>query len=272
MSRFDETPLSMADEGPEAIQPANAELARAGARPDESGSGLPIDEAHPVRITGFLSLLLGLVGAVSLIGQSLVIVPVVAAALGLWAMRPYRSENRPIGYLAGAIGLFAAVLFGTWGVTERSLRDRKLSTQAERFAVEWLSLVSYGDLPLACELQVTPSRRNPRSMDLADYYANSEEGRRALEMFVGQETVAAIIKAGGSVRWRPERRPQVYAEFGRQLTTTVWEDASKIIKAKIRVEMHYTPASDGKPAQWTVDQVFPHVEPLSPEGPDTLLR
>jgi hypothetical protein len=247
MSRFDETPsektsateapASIADEGP-----------------------------NPVRITGFLSLLLGLVGAVSLIGQSLVIVPVVAAAFGLWAMRPYRSDTRPIGYLAGAIGLFAAVLFGVWGVTERSLRDRTLAGQAEAFAGEWLTLVSHGDLPLACELQTPPARRHARSMDLADYYRNSEDGQQAIEAFVGQETVAAIIKAGAGVRWRPERRPQVYAERGRQLTTTVWEDAGKIIKTRIRVEMHYTPAYDGKSAQWAVDQVLPFVEPVASEA------
>lgn len=228
-----------------------------------SGAADSLGETQPVRVTGFLSLLLGLVGAVSLLGQSLVIIPVVAAALGLLAMRPYASVNRPIGYFAGAIGLFAGVLFGVWGVTERSLRDRQLSTQAEAFAGEWLSLVSQGDWTLACELQVPPARRHPKSMDLADYYANSEEGQRTVEMLKGQEVVAAMIQAGGGVRWRPIGKAEVYAHLGRQLTATLWEDATKTYKSEIRVEMHYTPPADGKPAQWTVDQVVPHVETIT---------
>jgi hypothetical protein len=138
-----------------------------------------------------------------------------------------------------------------------------LSTQAEAFAGEWLSLVSHGNWTLACELLVPPARRHPKSMDLAEYYANSEEGKRAIETLKGQEVVAAMIKAGGGVRWRSVGTPEVYSNLGRQLTATIWEDATKTYQSKIRVEMHYTPPTDGQPAQWTVDQVFPHVEPAS---------
>ena len=251
MSQADETPRVTVSESQSAVSTRPADF---------------VGETQPVRITGFLSLVLGLVGAVSLIGQSLVIFPIVAAALGLLAMRPYASTKRPIGYLAGAIGLFAGVLFGVWGVTERSLRDRTLSTQAEAFAGEWLTLVSHGDWTLACELQVPPARRHPKSMDLADYYANSEEGKRTVEMLKSQEVVAAMMKAGGGVRWRPVGTPEVYSYLGRQLTATIWEDATKTYQSKIRVEMHYTPPADGKPAQWTVDQVLPHVEPIQPEA------
>ncbi len=50
----------------------------------------------PIRITGFLALLLGLISFASVLGESLVVIPVLSIALGLFALRPYSGE-RPLG-------------------------------------------------------------------------------------------------------------------------------------------------------------------------------
>ena len=215
--------------------------------------------ATPVRVSGFLALALGLASFVAVFGESLIIVPVVAVALALLAIRPYR-EERPVGVIAGYIGIFCAMLFGCWGVSERYFKTRMMSQQATRFASDWLQLVGQGDLELAVELQVHPSRRQPESMPLADYYQRGESAIAVMKQFKEQDLIPQLIELGTKPKWELSRPPKVYTQFGRDMTLTVWKDTTGVFTRPVKVVLEYLQGASSDKAQWKIELVSEFIE------------
>lgn len=211
-------------------------------------------EVAPIRPSGFVALVLGLCSFASVLGAPLVVVPVLAIGFALFALRPFAGE-RPVGVTAAWIGLFFAVMFGVWGVSERQFKTRAMSANATRFAGEWLQLVRQGDLELALELQVHPSRRQPVSMPLADYYQRSEVGMEMLKNFKEQEAMPSLIEAGSKPKWEPALPPKVYTLYGRELTQTVWRDTTGAYSSLLKIVMEYLPDDRSGNAQWKVELV-----------------
>jgi hypothetical protein len=216
-------------------------------------------ETPPVRLSGFVALVLGLVSFVAVLGAPLLVVPVIAVAFALLALRPYPSD-RPLGVSAAAIGLFFAVLFGVWGFTERQFRTNAMSTQATRFAGEWLNLVSQGDFELAIELQIHPSRRQPESMPLADFYRGNEEAIKALQQFKNQSPVPQLIELGTKVKWTPSLPAKVYTQYGRELTRTVWRDSTGTFTQPVKVILEYIQMPETNQAHWKIDSVSEFID------------
>ncbi len=216
-------------------------------------------EATPVRVTGFVALLLGLISFSAVLGASLLVIPVGAIVLATIALRPYRGE-RPIGYLAAQIAIFCAVLFAVWGISERHFKARDLGGQAERFAGEWLRLVGQGELELAVELQVHPTRRQPASMPLKDYYQRSETARGLMDQFREQEFIPELIAAGSQPQWVLDREPHSYTLYGRELTRTVWRDVTGRISALVKVEMEYFGSPRVDSPAWKVELVSTFID------------
>jgi hypothetical protein len=221
-----------------------------------------LSETTPVRISGFAALFLGLLSFTALLGAPMIIVPVAAVLTALVSLRPYRGL-RPLGYRAGMIGLFAGVLFGAWGATANQLRTRILSEQAVQFSEDWLNLVAQGDLELAVELQVDPSRRQAASMSLKEYYTQSEEGRSGMKLFREIEPVEELIAAGDRVRWELAGSPAVYKQNTRQKVRTQWRDQSGAVRQPVAVTLEYLSAADSMPAQWKVDAIDYGIEGAS---------
>ncbi|MGV3484360.1 MAG: hypothetical protein ACO1RT_08075 [Planctomycetaceae bacterium] len=226
------------------------------ATPAMSAEGEPAVELEvaPVRLSGLIALGLGLLSFVAVLGAPLIIVPIVAAAFALFALRPYPGE-RPVGIVAAWIGLFCAVMFGVWGISERHFKDKAMGAQATRFAGEWLRLVGQGDLELALELQVHPSRRQPESMPLADYYQRSTAGIDLLKQFKEQEVMPRLIELGTRPQWQPARAPKVYTLYGRELTQTVWRDTTGSYPQLIKIVLEYLPQQSSTTAQWKIELV-----------------
>lgn len=215
--------------------------------------------ATPVRVSGFLALAFGLASFVAVFGESLIIVPVVAVALALLAIRPYKGD-RPVGLIAGYIGIFCAMLFGCWGISERHFKTKLMSEQAARFASDWLQLVGQGDFELAVELQVNPSRRQPESMPLADYYSRGESAIAMMKQFKEQELIPKLIELGTKPKWELSRPPTVYTQFGRELTLTVWKDTTGSFTRPVKVVMEYLPGASSDKAEWKIELVSEFIE------------
>jgi hypothetical protein len=224
--------------------------------PAMSAEGTPELELHttPIRVSGIFALILGIFSFVAVLGAPLVIVPVAAAALAVFAMRPYPDE-RPIGVVTAWIGLFLAVTFGVWGVTERQFKTRSMSAQATRFAGEWLNLVGQQNLELAVELQIHPSRRQPASMPLADYYQRGEEAISLLNQFKEQEPIPKLITLGTKPQWEPAGPPKVYQLYGRELTQTIWRDATGSYPNVVKVVLEYLNGATPDKAHWKIEMV-----------------
>ncbi len=217
-------------------------------------------EARPIRLTGFLALGLGLLSFTAVLGAPMMFLPVLAVIAALIALRPY-GEKRPTGMLPASIGLFAAVLFGFWGATERHLRDRMMTEHATRFASQWLELLAQGDVELAMELQSYPNQRQSASMSLVEYYRDSEKGQARMQEFRENETLVELLDAGSKVDWKVAREPKFYTMNRRFLTATIWADESQTVKSLIKVVLEYLPAADDEPAEWVVDSLTTFVEP-----------
>lgn len=211
-----------------------------------------LDEPRPIRLSGFLALGLGLLSFTALFGAPMVIVPVLGTLSALWALRPYQGQ-RPVGLTVATIGLFAAVLFGVWGVTQRHLKQQTLSEQAVQFAANWLDLLAQGDIELAVELRADPARRQSETMPLDEYYLHSEEGRKTMSEFRENEAIQAVIQEGERARWVLAEPPRIYTLNGRELANTVWEDQSGLRSTGVRVGLEYLQARGDEPAQWKID-------------------
>ena len=211
-------------------------------------------EPRPIRYSGFLALVLGLLGVLAVFGQSMLFIPAFAVLVALYALRPY-ADARPLGYVAAIAGLSCAILFAVWGITERSYRYRFMSERAVVFAGDWLQLMAKGDLELACELQRPPAGRQSESMPLAQYYSESEEGKLGMENFRENPTVTELAEAGDAVQWRLNRPPTYYTQNGRHLTYTIWQDDSGNVKSQVKIGLEYQPAENGETAQWTVFEI-----------------
>jgi hypothetical protein len=208
-------------------------------------------DPRPIRFSGFFALFLGLLSVFALFGQSLLFFVVFAVAVALFALRPY-SGARPVGYLAGGAGLFCAILFGVWGVTERNLRYRFMSEHAIVFAGDWLRLMAEGDYELACELQRPPAGRQSASMPLKQYYRESEEGQLGMKNFRENMTVLELIEGGSTVKWRLNRPPTYSTQHNRHLMSTIWQDDARKVGSLIKIGLEFTPPEEGKVGQWTV--------------------
>lgn len=208
----------------------------------------------PIRASGFVALFLGLISFVAVLGAPLIIVPIVAVAFAMFAMRPY-GEERPVGVAAAWIGLFLAIMFGVWGYTERQLKISAMSNQATRFAGEWLNLVGQGNVELAVELQIHPSRRQPTSMPLADYYRRGQEAITLLTQFKEQEPIPKLLELGTKPNWEPAGPPKVYQQYGRELTQTIWRDASGGYPNVVKIVLEYLQGDSSDKAHWKVELV-----------------
>lgn len=214
---------------------------------------------RPIRYSGFFSLLMGLVSVFSLFGEPMLVFAVFAIVIALYALRPY-SGPRPIGYFAAIAGLVCAILFGSWGITERSFRHHFVSERAAVFAEDWLQLMAKGDYELACELQLPPSNRQSAAMPLNQYYRESEEGKQGMKSFRENPTVNQLIAGGPEVKWRLVGRPTYSTQNNRHLTSTVWQDDSGRVKSMVEIGLEYFPPEKWKIGQWTVHQIGTWVE------------
>jgi hypothetical protein len=215
------------------------------------GLELPVS---PIRISGFVALLFGVLSFVGVLGLPLMFVPLVAAILAIFAIRPYQGD-RPVGVIAGWIGLFCAILFAAWGTTERHYKTKQMSSQATRFAAEWLALLGQNEIELAVELQVDPSRRQPESMSLADYYKRSPAAIESIKQFNEQETLKKLREAGDKPKWELHRPPVVSMRFGRDFTETVWKDTTNTVPKPIVVEMEYIKDEKTHAANWKIHEL-----------------
>ncbi len=216
-------------------------------------------DTTPIRFSGFIALVLGLASFMAIFGEALIVVPAMAILLGAFALRRY-SGDRPVGVIAAGIGVFCALMFGVWGVSERHFKKQQMSDQATRFAYEWLQLVGQGNIELALELQIHPQRRQTQSMPLTDYYERSDVGAKMMQQFREQDVVPQLIAAGDKPKWVPERPAKVYTLFGRELTQTVWRDTSGVYPRTLKIVLEYIAGRSSKVAQWKIELVSDFID------------
>lgn len=168
---------------------------------EESEYLLP--NAPPLSVFAVISLLLGLVSSLSILSITLILLPVLAIAIGCVAsLQLARNDNYRGRWMANT-GLGLGLAFAIWTVTATQLRDQRLYSAAAEFSTHALKLLAENKRYEVYELTQPESRRQLASANLAEHYeALQGEAKDSFETFFKDPLVQQVFSRGSSPDWR----------------------------------------------------------------------
>ena len=212
---------------------ANMAMNELGGMGAESGFD-PEDSSVPLRISGFISLLLGLISWVTITAVAAIVIPIMGFAFGLFALRSSGSKasgsGKPTGTLAARLGMILAVGFGACGLALPMLKTRTLGEQAKQFSLRYIDVVNRGYDEVGIELKKEHRNRFSKEMPLEDHYAGQESSQQALGEFRGDGANAIIRSQRHDAPWVLDRPIRVYLKYGIDRADVIWksEDGKRI--------------------------------------------
>lgn len=222
----------------------------------QAEAGYEVDEsAAPLRISGFLCLIFGLLSFAAILGKPLLVFPLIAFLFGMVALRKYGGP-KPVGTRAALVGLVLAAGFGACGLFLPWMKSRTLGNQAEQFARYYMETVARGHDEFAMELQKDYVNRMSTDMSLQEHYASSELASRQLEEFKNSSVTRELQKRGPDAEWILERPTRIYYSYGREHAELVWMDPTGSSSLRIQMFMEYVRDSKGR-GQWHMATIQP---------------
>lgn len=218
---------------------------------------------RPFRPSSLVCLLLGLLSLAVTTTPKLVFIPIVAIALGVYALRPSGDPHvRPAGRSLAIGGIFLALFFASWGITYFSIRHQRLTRSAEVFALDWLDLLYRGEKEIALELTQPPSMRQVSSMRLSEFYSPmNQSAYQLLDGFLSGTAVKAIVAAKTQPVWVYEDTYLIDRRFGHEYVVLTFRDSTGQIPP-IKISMCRSPRLDKQreydysmPREWSVPQL-----------------
>ena len=157
-----------------------------------------------------LALLFGLASTLTLVHPLLMLIPVAGVVCAVVALRAIRANPDVwTGAWLATAGLVLSIFFLGWGVGWSATRPGRLTTQAQRFADDWLRLVQQNELYAAHQLRQNPVARAPLTSRLDDYYRSQPpELLEGYQQFAKSPVVEALVKAG------PDHPPEFHGVAG----------------------------------------------------------
>jgi hypothetical protein len=222
------------------------------------------DSAPPLRVSGFICLIFGVLSFLCLLGQPLLVLPLIAIIFGVFALRRSGGQT-PVGTRPAMVGLVLAVGFGACGMFLPWMKTRTLGSQAEQFSRYYLEVVARGQDEFAMELRKDYVNRLPTTMSLKEHYTISEDAARRLAEFREDSMNTMIRKRGPNADWILDRPTRVYYSYQREHAEVVWIDPTGETSAKIQMFLEYLVSPDGE-GQWHVDVVQSYREPIVAEN------
>jgi len=219
-------------------------------------AGFEVDESTPpLRISGFLCLLFGVLSIFSSMGRPMLLLPLISFALGLVALR--RSDGpTPVGKRAAMIGMVLAAGFGMCGLMLPFLKTMTLAKQAEQFSRYYIEVIAQQEDEFAMELHKDYINRFAPTMSLKEHYSASEESYRQLYEFRENSIHEMIRKPGPHAEWVLDRPIRIYYSYDREHAELVWMDPTGESSSKIYMIMDYRVDPDGQ-GQWHMTTVMP---------------
>lgn len=210
----------------------------------------------PLRVSGFIALLLGLLSASALLGSSMLLIPIAAFAFGLFALRKH-SGPTPVGIRPAMAGMILAAGFGACGLFIPWMKTAVLGSQAKQFSRDYIELLAQDEVEYAMEMCKDYVNRFPKDMNLKEHYTRGEDSQRRLDEFRDSSPLVSIQKRGRNADWILDRPINVYHLYGDERAEVVWADPAR--KTRLRVILIYKVDSDGD-GQWHVDTCQPYRE------------
>tara|TARA_R110002049_G_scaffold50370_1_gene142946 strand:- start:36092 stop:36859 length:768 start_codon:yes stop_codon:yes gene_type:complete len=229
-------------------------------------SGFDLSEVHvPLRLSGYLCLVLGLVSAFSLLAVPMLLVPVIAILIGLFALRPSR-QGRPVGTTAALVGIVLAVGFGACGASVAWFKQKTFGDQAEYFARQYFDVIANHEMELAMELRKDFVNRFSADMPLKTFYETNGDSAAALAEFEEDGINAEIQKAGSADAFELTKAPRVYHKYGHDRVELIFVNSQDPKARKIEVIMECKTDPTTNTAQWHVHRVQYVMKPIYAES------
>ncbi|TWU03015.1 hypothetical protein Pla52n_41040 [Stieleria varia] len=219
-------------------------------------TGFVLDETEaPLRISGFIGLLMGVLSIFSIVAMPMLIAAVAAIAFGLFALRRWDSESRPVGTTPARIGILLAVLFGSAGIALPMTKQAMVGAQAEKFAKEYVRVIANGDLEYALELRKRFTNRYLASMPLQQFYLGSSDASQVMQEFREESLTGALQDLGPDAEWKVVQATRIFHHYGRNMAEVVMEAKTPpgANPMKIRVVMEYFFHPDDGAIEWHID-------------------
>ncbi len=227
--------------------------------------GFEVDETvPPLRISGFLCLLFGLLSVLSLITFPMIAMPIIAIAFGLFALRSYEGP-KPVGLTLAKIGLVLAVGLGACGFSVHKFKQSTLANQAEYFARQYLQVIGTGEFAVALELKKDVINRLPMHMPLDEHYNSTEELKKSLSEFADEGLNKEIHELGPDTKWVLLKKPYVFQKYGTDQAEMVFTNPESKDPKKVYVLLKFEIDKQGI-LQWRVDQLRIDMERLVAES------
>ncbi len=218
----------------------------------------------PLRFSGYVCLILGMISAVALLGLPALVVPGLAILIGLIALRPSQGPP-PLGKIPAQIGLLLAIGFGTCGFGLHAIKQYTMGNQAKYFTRQYIDLVAIGQKEMAIELGKSFNNRFNSTMPLKEFYQNldeqhanrtdrspDDEERTPMQQFDDNAAHQEILKFGRDADWKLAGPVVIYKQFGIDRAEVLWTTPQS--DNVIQFLMQYLIDGDDV-GQWHVDFV-----------------
>lgn len=212
----------------------------------------------PLRISGFLCLLFGVLSILSPIGRPMLLLPLISFVFGFVALRRSERLAGP-GTRAALVGLVLAAGFGMCGLMLPTLKTMTLADQAEKFSRYYIEVIALEEDEFAMELKKDHVNRFAVTMSLKEHYEQNEQSYRQFSEFRNESVHRAIRDRGPNAEWALERPIRIYYSYGRQHAEIVWMDPTGQVDTKLYMLMEYRIDPEGQ-GQWHMATVMPLME------------
>lgn len=213
------------------------------------------EESPPLRVSGFICLVLGVLSAFSILGKPMLFFALGSIFFGLVALRKYNGP-RPAGTRVAMWGIILSVGFGACGYTIPLMKQVTLSRQAEEFAGQYMTLVALGHDEHAMELKKEWYNRLSTDMDLAEHYISDPRISESLVQFKQDLVNQEFKRRGPEAEWKLDQPIRIYYQFGKEHAELIWIDPTGDSELKIQMFMDYQIDSKGR-GQWLMSVVQP---------------
>ncbi|NND96783.1 MAG: hypothetical protein HKN47_05570 [Pirellulaceae bacterium] len=223
------------------------------------------DAQAPIRISGFLCLLLGLLSVITFMAPGLLVLPFAAILLGAFALRRY-DPPKPVGITPAYLGVLLAVGFGAFGLGIPLMKQKMVGEQAEYLARQYVELVARGEDYYAIELRKEFNNRFIRSMPLEEHYKDNENATKTLEEFREDGIYEVLRRIGPDANWELDRAVRCYYRYGREHADVVLVNHDKSKPVLVRVILQCIEHPDTGDLEWHVDTCMQYRERLVAES------
>ena len=250
----------------------------------EAGYEPGVDDS-PLRVSGFVALILALLSGFSIVALPMVGFSIAAVLFGLFALRKSDSKSIPVGTTAARVAILLAVLFGTWGAGRFTLKQKTLGDQAEYFARQFLRVAANGDEIYAKELQKSHVNRFLKTMPLEQSYELQRlaSARRAKEaMRAGgyedgdmdsspyeeeeESLLPELKKYTPDHPWVLYRPVRVYNHYGRNMAQVVLASDNSEKAYKVMFVLEYLFHKERGSIEWYVETCTMFRKPIVAES------